>query len=249
MNSNIFRIKSIGAVFFKESSLKKWCSNLQCLQLQRVKLFHLRLSSLEAANLNLNIKKCLVSCLLAGSVSAGGEESQTTTVTATSFVMFKTIDEAAVHLLHRAALSTIRDPLKKERGGDVKQHKNGFYYVDRIEVGTNDSVSVSIGSETVAIAHTHPPKHYSSGGGLLVARINDRHNNQKISSADRNMVYVANRFTGRKLPTYVGSSDGTVTKFTASTGYRSAILVAPVGTLLFKNTIFVDQENTLSSAK
>jgi len=187
--------------------------------------------------------------LLAGTVSAGAEESQTTTGAATSVVMYKTIDEAAVHLLQQAALSTIKDPLKKERGGDVKQHKNGFYYVDSIEVGTNDSVGVSIGSETVAIVHTHPPKHYSGGNGLLMSRKNDRHNRQKISSADRNMVYVANRFTGRKLPTYVGSADGTVTKFTASSGYRSAVLVAPVSTLLFKNTIFVDQENTLFSAK
>ena len=148
---------------------------------------------------------------------------------------FPTIDEAAIDLLEYAARETAENDgiRKRERGGDIKvDEETGEFYYDNIVVGTNDSIDVGIGDRTVAIAHTHPPSE-GEGRGLADWR-NDRTNNGNISRQDRRQVREANRHLGRQIPTYVGTADGTVTRFDAETNYRVGVEIAPDGTLSFR---------------
>ena len=145
----------------------------------------------------------------------------------------ETIDEAAVDLLEFAARETAANDgmSQRERGGDVKQDsETGEFYYDNINVGDNDSVDVGIGDDTVAITHTHPPSHGERG---LENYRSDRLNNGRLSNQDRLMVREANRLLGREIETYVGTSDGSVTRFAPETNYREGTEVAPPETLNF----------------
>ena len=155
---------------------------------------------------------------------------------------FNTIEEAAIDLLRLAARQTARDPRNRERGGDIKiDRKTGKYYYDNIDTGrNNDTVNVRINPKsTVAIAHTHPPK--KGGKGLQDGR-NDRSNNGKISGTDEDMVEEANKAIGSEISTFVGTADGSVTRFDPDDNYQSGTQVAPKGTLDFK-TKFVSSNN------
>jgi RHS repeat-associated protein len=152
---------------------------------------------------------------------------------------FETIDEAAVDLLEYAARETVADNRRVdvERGGDIRSDsETGEFYYDSVETGTNDEIDVNLSlSTTVAIAHTHPPSD-GAGRGLEDNRV-DRNNNGRLSGQDRSMVRESNRLLGRDIPTYVGSTDGTVTRFDPETGYREGTEVAPRGTLGFWSRI------------
>ncbi len=131
------------------------------------------------------------------------------------FDQFNSIDNAAVDLLQYAAQQGARNDgrVKRERGGDILQiQKTGKYYYNDVQVGTNDEVRIEISrSKTVAAAHLHPPK--KGGKGLEDSR-NDRSNDGRLSRQDKRMIKAINKATGKKLPHYLGSADGSVTKFT-----------------------------------
>ncbi|CAN0442906.1 unnamed protein product, partial [Ectocarpus fasciculatus] len=146
---------------------------------------------------------------------------------------FPTIDDAARDLLEHAAQDTRGEDrrVQRERGGDIKKDQDtGAFYWDSIEVGDNDTIPIRIGDDTVAIAQTHPR---SSGAGRgLENQRSDRRNNGRISQGDRRQVRQANRHLDELIPTYVGSYDGSITRFDPPR-YRQGIPVAPPGTLQF----------------
>lgn len=151
---------------------------------------------------------------------------------------FGTLEDAATNLLEQAARDTVAAGDGFERGGDILQDpEDGLYYWDSMEVGSNnDTVPMRVRSDAVAVAHTHPPKEGPRTGSGLDNQRNDRENNQRMSPDDVTMVAAINRQRGRSRPvvSFVGSADGSITRFDPTDRYRRGAVIAAPGTLRFR---------------